>query len=466
MNSILQHDLNNFENILEKTKQQGIDFLNNIENIPTSNTYSIDPKTVLNELGLGSIEALKEFNERLAPLIVSSPGPRYWGFVTGGSTPASIVGDWLASVYDQNTQSVTSQGGNSALIEFETINLLLQLLELPDSFLGGFVTGATMSNFTSLGVARQWFGKQSGKDFAKNGVSEPINILTATPHSSSIKCLSLLGIGSQNYTVVKTIEGNREALDIVDLEEKIKALNGKPFILISSAGTVNTADFDDFEAIATLKEKYNFWWHIDGAFGGFAAVSEKYKHYVKGWEGADSITIDCHKWLNVPYESAFYLIKKEHINLQIETFQNSNAPYLGNALENFNYLNVLPENSRRLRALPVWFSLKAYGKEGFRNLIEDSTALALHFGNALIENDFELLAPIRLNNVCFTLKGEHNQEKVSQFLSVLNDTGKVFMTPTVYQNRKGIRASFVNWRTTEDDVKLVIEEMREVLSKI
>ncbi|MXO03658.1 pyridoxal-dependent decarboxylase [Flavobacterium sp. HBTb2-11-1] len=466
MNSKLQHDLNNFENILEKTKQQGIDFLNNIENIPTSNTYSIDPKTELNELGLGSIEALKEFNERLAPLMVSSSGPRYWGFVTGGSTPASIVGDWLASVYDQNTQSVTSQGGNSALIEFETINLLLQLLELPDTFLGGFVTGATMSNFTSLGVARQWFGKQSGKDFAKNGISERINILTATPHSSSIKCLSLLGIGSQNYTVVKTIEGNREALDIADLEEKITALNGKPFILISSAGTVNTADFDDFEAIAVLKGKYNFWWHIDGAFGGFAAVSEKCKHYVKGWEGADSITIDCHKWLNVPYESAFYLIKKEHINLQIETFQNSNAPYLGNALENFNYLNVLPENSRRLRALPVWFSLKAYGKEGFRDIIEDSTALALHFGNALIENDFELLAPIRLNNVCFTLKGEHNQEKVSQFLSALNDRGKVFMTPTVYQNKKGIRASFVNWRTTEDDVKLVIEEMREVLSEL
>lgn len=160
------------------------------------------------------------------------------------------------------------------------------------------------------------------------------------------------------------------------------------------------------------------------------------------------------------------MVKKEHVNLQIETFQNSNAPYLGNPLENFNYLNVLPENSRRLRALPVWFSLKAYGKEGFRDIIEDSTALALHFANALIENDFELLAPVRLNNVCFTLKGEHNQEKVSQFLSVLNDTGKVFMTPTVYQGKKGIRASFVNWRTTEDDVKLVIDEMREVLSEL
>ncbi len=467
MNSILQHDLNDFENILEKAKQQGINFLNNLENIPTSNKNKIDLKRDLNELGLGSVEAMKEFNERLAPLLVSSPGPRYWGFVTGGSTPASIAGDWLASVYDQNAQSINSQGGNSALIEFETINLLLQLLELPDSFLGGFVTGATMSNFTSLAVARQWFGKQFGKDFAKNGISETINILTATPHSSSIKSLSMLGIGSQNYTVVKTIEGNREALDITDLEAKIKALNGAPFILISSAGTVNTADFDDFESIFKLKEKYKFWWHIDGAFGGFAAVSEKYKHFVKGWENADSITIDCHKWLNVPYESAFYLIKKEHINMQIETFQNSNAPYLGNPLENFNYLNIVPENSRRLRALPVWFSLVAYGKEGFCDIIEKSTLLALHFANALVDDGrFELLAPIRLNNVCFTLKGNENQDKVNEFLKKLNDTGKVFMTPTVYQNKKGIRASFVNWRTNEEDIRIVIQEMITILSQI
>lgn len=464
MNSVLQHDLNDLENILNQAKEQGINFLNNLENIPTSNKNSIDPNRNLNDLGLGSLAALKEFNERLLPLMVASPGPRYLGFVTGGSTPASIVGDWLSTIYDQNTQSTKAQGGVSALIEFETIHLLLQLLDLPNSFTGGFVTGATMSNFTCLGVARQWFGAQLGKDFAKNGISEPINILSATPHSSSVKTLSMLGIGSNNYTVVKTLEGNREGIDVVNLEEKIKNLNGKPFILISSAGTVNTADFDDFKAISKLKEKYKFWWHIDAAFGGFAAVSEKFKHLVEGWEGADSITIDCHKWLNVPYESAFYLVKKEHLNLQIETFQNSNAPYLGNPLENFSYLNVVPENSRRLRALPVWFSLLAYGKEGFQDIIENSTALAMHFANELIEDsNFELLAPIRLNNVCFTLKGDQNQEKVSEFLTRLNDKGKVFMTPTVYQNRKGIRASFVNWRTTENDVKIIIEELKETI---
>ena len=461
MNPILQQDLIDIENILEKVKQQGIDFLNSIDTIPTSTNNSITTDKNLNNSGLGALAALDEFNKRLAPILVSQPGPRYWGFVTGGVTPASIVGDWLTTIYDTNTQATKAQGDVSALIEIETINLLLQLLDLPKSFLGGFVTGATMSNFTCLAVARQWFGKQLGKDFAKNGISEPINILSATPHSSSVKCLAMLGIGSQNFTKIQTIEGNREAIDTVDLEQHIKNLNGQPFILISSAGTVNTADFDDFNAITKLKEKYNFWWHIDAAFGGFAACSLKYKHLVTGWENADSITIDCHKWLNVPYESAFYLIKEEHKNLQIETFQNSNAPYLGDPLENFSYLNFLPENSRRLKALPVWFSLLAYGKQGFQDIVENSVAMALLFNDFIVQNkNFELLAPTRLNNVCFTLTGDHNQEKVNLFLKQLNEKGKVFMTPTVYQNSKGIRASFVNWRTNEMDIQIAIEEMK------
>uniref|UniRef100_UPI00286C2CC8 pyridoxal phosphate-dependent decarboxylase family protein n=1 Tax=Flavobacterium sp. TaxID=239 RepID=UPI00286C2CC8 len=404
MNPILQQDLIDIEIILEKVKQQGIDFLNSIDSIPTTTNNSMTTNRILNDSGLGALSALEEFKSRLAPILVSQPGPRYWGFVTGGATPAAIAGDWLTAIYDTNTQATKAQGDVSALIEIETINLLIQLLDLPKSFLGGFVTGATMSNFTCLAVARQWLGKQLGKDFAKNGISAPINILSATPHSSSVKCLAMLGIGSQNFTKINTIEGNREAIDIADLEKNIESLNGQPFILISSAGTVNTADFDDFIAITNLKAKYNFWWHIDAAFGGFAACSPKYKHLVTGWEYSDSITIDCHKWLNVPYESAFYLVKDQHQNLQIETFQNSNAPYLGNPLENFSYLNFLPENSRRLKALPVWFSLLAYGKQGFQDIVENSVAMALQFDAFIAENEnFELLAPTRLNNVCFTL---------------------------------------------------------------
>jgi glutamate/tyrosine decarboxylase-like PLP-dependent enzyme len=322
------------------------------------------------------------------------------------------------------------------------------------------VTGATMSNFTCLAVARQWIGKKIGIDVAKQGVPPGITVFSAVPHSSSVKSLALLGLGSQNYQQVNVLKGNREAIDVADLEARIQALNGEAFILISSAGTVNTVDFDDFEAISMLRKKYSFWWHIDAAFGAFAICSPDYSYLLKGWEDADSITVDCHKWLNVPYENAFFLVKKEHQYLQAETFQNSNAPYLGNPLENFSYLNFLPENSRRLKALPVWISLKAYGAKGQQEMVENCIAMARQFGQ-YIENSkgFTLLAPVRLNTVCFTLKAEAHQEKVSEYLTLLNRTGRVFMTPTVYRHQNGIRAAFVNWRTTATDLAIATEEM-------
>ncbi|HHO55993.1 MAG TPA: aspartate aminotransferase family protein, partial [Trueperaceae bacterium] len=412
-------------------------------------------------------KALELFNKRFAEIIVSSSGPRFWGYVTGGSTPASILGDWLASIYDQNTQGINGQGDISANIELETINLLLDLFDLPKDFLGGFVTGATMSNFSCLAVARQWLGKLSGKDIAKEGVSEKLPILTATPHSSAIKSLAMLGLGSNNISKVKTLAGTREAIDISDLEAKIKELDGQAFILISSAGTVNTVDFDDFSAINKLRQKHQFWWHIDAAFGGFAACSSKHKYLVKDWEYADSITIDFHKWLNVPYESAAFFIKEKHKMLQIESFQNSNAPYLGDPLDNFSYLNFLPENSRRLRALPAWFSLIAYGKEGYQNIVDNSIDLARAFANKIEESsDFELLAPVILNNLCFSLSSPKHSDKVDSFLEELNASGKVFMTSTFYNNKHGIRASFVNWRTSKEDIDLVFAEMNKIVKTI
>jgi glutamate/tyrosine decarboxylase-like PLP-dependent enzyme len=467
MNKLLQNDLNNLENILEEVKKLGVDYVKNLTTRPTSTKKEWVENNRLNLDGLGSMNALAEFKARFEPIMVASSGPRYWGFVTGGSTPAAIAGDWLTSVYDQNSQSTYGHGDISATIEIETIKLLLDLFGLPDDFFGGFVTGATMSTFTSLAVARQWLGKALGKDFAKDGITEKINIVTATPHSSAVKALSMLGIGSNNLIKVKTVEGNREAMDVADFENKILALQGQPFILISSGGTVNTVDFDDFQAIALLKKKYNFWWHIDAAFGGFAVLSSSHKHLLSGWEAADSITIDCHKWLNVPYESAIFFIKENHKIAQIETFQNSNAPYLGDPMENFDYLNFLPENSRRLKALPVWFSLKAYGKKGISEMIDNNIKGALLFGNCVAESDaFELLAPVRLNTVCFSLKGTENQSNVTSFLNQLNDTGLVFMTPTVYEGRKGIRAAFVNWLTTEEDINLVYKLMIEIIKKM
>jgi glutamate/tyrosine decarboxylase-like PLP-dependent enzyme len=217
-------------------------------------------------------------------------------------------------------------------------------------------------------------------------------------------------------------------------------------------------------SIAALQKKYNFYWHIDAAFGGFAACSPEYKHLLSGWENADSITIDCHKWLNVPYDSAVYLVNKKHTKIQMATFQNSNAPYLGNPQENFSYLNFGPENSRRLRALPAWFSLLAYGKKGYQYIVENSITMAQQFGKYIEQQPvFELLAPVRLNTVCFTLV---DANKVQPLLNKLNESGKVFMTPTVYEGKKGIRAAFVNWRTTSNDIQIAIDEMERIINEL
>lgn len=465
MHPLLQQDLTELDTLLKQTKELSINFLNRLDAVPASSDYSIAESNTSNMEGLGAMQTLQLFQQQYQPLMVSSGGPRYWGFVTGGTTPASIMGDWLASVYDQNTQALKGQGDISAQIEKETLQLLLQLFNLPHAYTGGFVTGATMSNFTCLATARQWMGKQQGNDIAKDGITQPIKVFSATPHSSAIKSMAMLGMGSRQFVKIKTMPGNREAMDMDDLQKQLADLNGEPCILISSAGTVNTVDYDDFTAIAALRKKYSFWWHIDAAFGGFVACSPLYAHLVKDWEDADSITIDCHKWLNVPYDSAVFFIKEKHRLLQLETFQNSNAPYLGNPMENFSYLNFLPENSRRLRALPAWFTLKAYGKEGYRAVVENSVAMAQRLGNFIEQHPaLALLAPVRLNTVCFALAHAADGE-TETFLHHLNSSGKIFMTLTVYNSRKGIRAAFVNWRTTAADVDAAIDLINLVLNK-
>lgn len=467
MNEILNDDLRALNSLLQSALDEGLLYLREIDNIPTSVTLEAPESAGLQLTGQGGASVLEEFKKRYKDLMVASTGPRYFGFVTGGSTPAALMGDMLATIYDQNTQTTKGHGDVSAIVEFEAIRMLLDLFDLPKDFLGGFVTGATMSNFTCLGVARQWLGKEHGIDVAKSGVSGDFKILSAVPHSSSIKALSMLGLGSSNMVKVATIDQTREAIDINELEKTIKALEGQPFILISSGGTVNTVDFDDMQAIAALKRKYNFWWHIDAAFGGFAVLSPDHAYLLKGWEDADSITIDAHKWLNVPYENAFFFVKEKHKILQVETFQNSNAPYLGDPMENFNYLNFLPENSRRFRALPAWFTLKAYGKAGYREIVERNIRFARHLGDFITNSEFfELMAPVRLNTVCFTLQDGLDPHRTQAFLDALNDSGNVFMTPTVYNGRKGVRAALVNWRTTEMDMRIVEDEMLIAVNKI
>jgi glutamate/tyrosine decarboxylase-like PLP-dependent enzyme len=465
MNTVLKNDLTNFTAILEQVKNEADAFVNHINDLPTAVLAPSLKDHTLPQMGLGTEGAMAIFKEKFADLMVASTGPRYWGFVTGGTTPAALAGDWLTTLYDQNCQSNSKNRGDvSAVVEFETIKILRSLLQLPDAFFGGFVTGATMSNFTCLAVARQWYGQKMGIDIAENGLYalKNLKVLSAMPHSCVFKDISMLGMGRKSLIKINTLPNNREAIDIKDLEKNLKKLKGKPCIVISSGGTVNTVDFDDAAAISVLKKNYDFWWHIDAAFGAFAACSPKYADLLRGWEQADSIAVDLHKWLNVPYDSAVAFVKEEHLNLQRETFQNANAAYLGDPKADFNYLNFLPENSRRMRALPAWMTLMAYGREGYQDIVERNVDNAQYLGSLISQStDFQLLAPVRLNCVCFTLKGKTPAE-VSAFLLKLTERAKVYMTPTVYLGQSAIRAAFVNWRTGKEDVDLAFEEMKTV----
>lgn len=456
----LSEDLALTEKILNSVVSEANSFLAGLNTRPAG---AIMPEEIsLGELpneGLGALNALKNFKAQYAPFMSGSAGPRFYGLVTGGVTPAALAGDWLVSVYDQN--NVGSDESIAPTIELATIRLLRQLFCLPDEYFGTFVTGATMSNFVGLALARQWLGHQTGVNIAEEGLCgiTQVRIFSGEPHSSVYKALSMLGIGRN---AIKTVEclPNREAINVAILENYLKSQEGQPCIVVANAGTVNTVDFDDIAAIAELRNRYKFWLHVDAAFGGFAACTSKYSFLTKGIEFADSITIDAHKWLNVPYDAAMLFTR--HQAIQAEVFQNSST-YLEPTVTGNNYINLTPENSRRLRALPSWFSLMAYGKQGYAEIVERNCDLAQWLGQEIVNSKyFELLSPVRLNGICFTLKkeGEVSIEYIRGYLKRLQRSGDVYLTSTVYKGIPAIRISISNWRTTMKDLDIAWKAMQ------
>lgn len=461
MHNPLRHDLDNLSVLLNEAVRVSQTYLDAIDAHPPAQQRPPSPALALPAEGVGAAEALRLFEQHYAPAMAASSGPRYWGLVTGGTTPAALIGDWLTSAFDTNLAD--RQNSAAPLIELDALRLLRQLFGLPETMHGVFVTGATAANLVGLALGREWVSRQRGHNSVQDGLygQPPVKILSAEPHSTIFKAMSILGMGRSHLQRVACLPGDREAIDVADLERQLHGLSGDPVIVSASAGTVNTADFDDIRAVAALRERYPFWLHVDGAFGGFATCSPLYADRVAGWELADSVTVDAHKWLNVPYDSA--MIFTPHLGLQSEIFQNR-AAYLPDVSGEPDFLHLTPESSRRLRALPAWFTLMAYGANGYREIVERTCSLAQQLGRFISESaQFELLAPVRMNVVCFTLAGaDVTGERIARFLARLRDDGRVFLTPTTLRGRPGMRAALVNWRTTEVDLALAWQALGEV----
>ncbi len=463
MEQRLLHDHQSIQKILNATSVVAEKYFQHQHDLPPGRFIpSIKLEDVPAE-GIGAEATLKLFEEKYSHQITNSAGPRYFGFVTGGSTPAAVVGDWLVSTYDQN-----NCGSNDSIapqLEKQSFHFLKQLLGLPNEFTGSFVTGATISNFVGLSLARQWAGEKLGVDVSENGLMglEKIKIASGTPHSSIYKSLAMLGLGRKALTKLPALP-DREAVDLVALEIFLKQNSTVPVVVIANAGTVNTVDFDDLDAIGKLKSKYNFWLHVDGAFGGFAALSEKFNHLMRGIEHADSVCVDAHKWLNVPYDAAMQFTR--HTALQLKVFQNS-AAYLSDHAASPDFFHYTPENSRRWRSLPAWFTLMAYGKNGHAEIVERNCACAKLLGDKIESSEnFNLLAPVRMNVVCFSVKRNNiSMDEVRSFLNLVRDDGRAFFTPTMYNGVPGIRAAFSNWLTETRDVEIAWQALNEVLEK-
>lgn len=462
MTPALSHDLTHLDDVLARTLAEALAILKSLETRPVAVAPVPLAFAGLEEQGAGFVAALDQFNARFAAGFSASAGPRYLGFVTGGATPAALAADWLVSTWDQNPTS-----GLDTLapdLERETLGCLRTLFGLGHEHSGAFVTGATMSNFVGLALGREWLGEQQGIQLSEAGLAAlvgPVHVLSGAPHSSIYKAASMLGLGRSAIETIATQPG-REAVDLTALEARLLVQQGEPCIVVANAGTVNTVDFDDLRAIAGLRDKYPFWLHVDAAFGAFAAVEPAYAHLVDGLALADSICIDAHKWLNVPYDAAVQFTRRS--DLQLRVFQNS-AAYLGEPGAQPDFVHLTPENSRRLRAMPTWFALRAYGRDGVRDIVSACCRHAARLGEKISASaDYHLLAPVIMNVVCFGVQGvapsPDGEAAVQAVIKRARDAGDVFVTPTVYKGQWGIRAAFSNWRTSDENVDQVWEALR------
>ena len=344
----------------------------------------VDPDAVLSalreplpETGEGARAALERLLDLQARAGANTAGPRCFHFVIGGSTPAGQGADLIASAFDVVTYTwVLSPVG--VRMELQALDWLKQLLGIPASMTGVMVTGATMANFVGLAAARQWWGEQLGFDVSAEGLSGkpqmPV-ISSGFIHASTLKVLAMQGIG-RNAVQRCAVDATGQ-LDRKLFAERLRQLDGQPALVVVNAGEVNAGYFDPVAEMIEMARQHRCWVHLDGAFGLFAALSDRTKHLVAGLEGADSITVDGHKWLNVPYDSGYAFVR-DH-GLLARAFRYS-ADYLPTEDDPRPTPGAIgPESSRRGRSFAVWATLKAYGRDGHRRIVEHCLDLAQHF---------------------------------------------------------------------------------------
>jgi len=386
-------------------------------------------------------ETLSLLDDIGSPATVATTSGRYFGFVVGGALPAAVAANWLAGIWDQNA-ALSVMSPVAAKIEEIVLAWIIELLGLPQSAGAGFVTGTTMANFSALAAARTVLLQRAGWDVEHAGLfgAPPLRVVVGEEaHVSLLKALALLGLGrSRVISVPADGQGRMKAGALPELDHRT--------LICIQAGNVNSGAFDPAEEICSRAHEAGAWVHVDGAFGLWAAASPRYAHLSRGASLADSWAIDCHKWLNVPYDSGVAVVRApEHLQKAFAL----TAAYLqtSDVREPSHYT---PESSRRARGIEMWAAMRSLGREGLRDLIERNCRFAGVFGERLQQAGFDVLNEIVLTQVlvCFG-----SAEETRRVIAGVQEEGTCWCGGTQWHGRTAMRISVSSWATTEKDVE-------------
>jgi glutamate/tyrosine decarboxylase-like PLP-dependent enzyme len=393
------------------------------------------------------VDVVKMLDRVGSPATVATTGSRYFGFVIGGTLPASLAASWMASAWDQNA-ALRVMSPVAAELEEVVLGWVCETLGLPCECEGGLVTCATTANFTALAAARQALHARSGWDVSEDGMfgAPPIQVVVgAEVHASVLKALKLGGFGSKRVTTVEADGQGRMRADRFPRLEKNA-------IVCIQAGNVNTGSFDPARQICESAHERGAWVHVDGAFGLWAAASPKYRHLVDGFELADSWAMDAHKWPNVNYDSGIVLVRD---GAALRAAMAISAAYFApGAGREPNHQT--PEASRKARGVELWAGLKSLGRSGLAELIERTCAHARRFADGLRDAGFEILNDVVINQVLVSFG---SAEKTLEVIRRIQEDGTCWCGGTVWQGRTAMRISVSSWATTAYDVETSLTAM-------
>jgi glutamate/tyrosine decarboxylase-like PLP-dependent enzyme len=459
--------MNDRSDLLHRTADLATDFLERLSDRPV--WPAVDIAALRRDLGgpmpdgpadpAAVIEALARDAEGG---LVGSAGPRYFGFVVGGGVPASLAADWLTSAWDQNA-GLYALSPAAAVAEEVAASWLVDLFGLPAGSSVGFVTGATMANFTALAAARHRVLERAGWNHEEDGLIGAPSIavvLGDEAHVTIFVSLQMLGLGRARVHRVAADEQGRMRSDA--LRETLAGIEG-PTIVCAQAGNVNTGAFDPLpEIVAAVAGLDNAWLHVDGAFGLWAAAVPALRDRIAGLAGADSWTTDAHKWLNVPYDSGIVVVRDAAAHHAAMTL--GAAYYVETAGGERDPYNWVPESSRRARGFSIYAALRSLGRDGLAGMIDGCCAIARRMADALRGAEgVTILNDVVLNQVLvrFEPPGGGDAAATDAFtravIAAVQADRTCWLGGTTWHGMAAMRISVSNWSTTESDADVSVE---------